>query len=251
MFSENDDRFSNDNSLEPFSEERSERGKKPSNAEIEAHIHELLAANPPQLDEVEDYVEHYGDLYEKDLNEFAFREAIRCGAADYVRDHAEDFDLNDADGCSSYLYLTENKDIQEILMDHGAFKSWDDYDECRFACETVNWEILAFDGDFQKEVFEEYLRVTGLTREKIIRMLTDEDYDAEEDDELTEEQRDRWFEEDFEALGVCVEDGQLTFYDMVGDSGSGTQQLLEELGWSCDFEGDSWKLNTVGVYFID
>ena len=27
-------------------------------------------------------------------------------------------------------------------------------------------------------------------------------------------------------------------------------ELIEELGWECDFEGESWKFETNGVYFI-
>ena len=38
--------------------------------------------------------------------------------------------------------------------------------------------------------------------------------------------------------------------DMVSSSGMETMEPLEELGWSCSFEGDSWQLETVGVYFI-
>ena len=35
-----------------------------------------------------------------------------------------------------------------------------------------------------------------------------------------------------------------------GDSGYELMELLEDLGWDCEFEGDSWKLETIGVYFI-
>ena len=54
------------------------------------------------------------------------------------------------------MYETDDEEMQEILMNHGAFKSWDDYEDCRFAMETVNGEILAFDSDFQQEVFKKY-----------------------------------------------------------------------------------------------
>ena len=52
-------------------------------------------------------------------------------------------------------------------------------------------------------------------------------------------------------MGISAEDGDIAFSDMVGDGGYSTKELLEELGWDCSFEGDSWKLETLGVYFID
>lgn len=226
-----------------------EDDNEPDDEEIEAHIQELLSGNPDEFDEIEEYIGEVEEHYSDDLSEFTFREAIRCGATNYVEAYAGDFDLNDGDGYSTYLYETEDPNMQEILMDHGAFKSWDDYADCRFAVETVNGEILAFDSDFQVEVFEKYLEFTGLTKAKIIQML-DEDYDQDEDDELPED-LDRYFEEDFEAMGISAEDGDIAFSDMIGDGGYSTKELLEELGWDCSFEGDSWKLETLGVYFID
>lgn len=221
----------------------------PSGEEIEAHISKLLENNPDEFDEIEEYIGSVEDDYSKDVNDFTFREAIRVGATNYVEAYASDFDLNDGAGYSTYLYETDDPDMQEILMDHGAFKSLDDYVDCRFAVETVNGEILAFDSDFQQEVFEKYLEVTGLTKDKIIQMLAD-DYDQDEDEDLPED-FDRYIEEDFEALGIELEDGDISLIDKVGDRGYGTRVLIEELGWDCKFEGDSWKLETLGVYFVD
>lgn len=157
--------------------------------------------------------------------------------------------MNDEDGYSTYLYETDDPEMQEILMDYGAFKSWDDYADCLFAFETVNGEILAYNEDFQWEVFETYLEFTGLTRKKIIKMLAD-DYDEDVDENLPDG-FDRCLEDDFSALGISLSEGEIRFKCMVGDSGYGTKELLEELGWDCSFEGDSWTFETIGVYFIN
>lgn len=221
----------------------------PSDEEIESHIHELLASDPEDFDDIEEYIDSVEEYYGDNLEEFTFREAVSAGAKNYVKSHADDFDLNDCDGYSSYLYETDDQDMKDILMNCGAFRSWDDYDECRFAAETVNNQILAFDPDFQKEVFDAYLKQTQLTRDKVIQMLT-EDYDMDEDDDLPDD-FDRDIEDDFDAMGIILEDGVIAFKDMTNEQDYGTQDLLEELGWECEFEGDSWKLETIGVYFIE
>lgn len=222
---------------------------KQADNEIEIHLRELLESDPTDFEEIEEYISDAEDCYGGDLYEFAFREAIRCGALNYVEAYAGDFDLNDADGYSTYLYETDDPTMQEILMDHGAFRSWDDYVDCRFAVETVNGSILAFDDAFREEVLEKYLSAAGLTREKVIGML-DGDYDPEETPTLSEN-LDRCIEEDFDALGVSVEAEKIVFSYMIGENGYQTRELLEELGWECDFEGDSWKLETIGVFYIE
>ena len=126
---------------------------------------------------------------------------------------------------------------------------WDNYYDCRFAVETTEHEIIAFNDNLQAELFEKYLTFTGLTKAKIIQMLAD-DYNEGEDEDLPEGSK-RCFEDDFEAMGISVEDGKIVFSNMVGERGFSTKELLEELGWECSFEGDSWKLETIGVYFIE
>lgn len=163
--------------------------------------------------------------------------------AEYVEEHADDFDLNDTDGYSSYIYEAEDDEIVEILMNHGAFKSVDDYEDYKFSMESVNGTIINFDTDFQQEAFEKYLEAYGLTKERVIELISsDEDYEGDD--------FDRDLAEDMSSLGVKVEDGEISFEDMYGEEGYGAKELLEELGWDCDFEGDSWKLETVGYYFI-
>lgn len=216
----------------------------PTDAEIEQHIADLLASYEDEA-EITEYIEDYEDLYSEDIHDFAFREAIRQGVAAYIEEHAEEFDLNDDGGSSSYLYETDDEDIQELLMDMGAFRSWEDYDDCRFAVETVNGSILAFDADFQREVFEKYLEITGITEDDVLAMLEDEEKAEEFDNE-----HDRYFCEEMEMLGVTEEDGVIALVDKVDSDGGMLRDLLEELGWDCRFEGERWKLETNGVYFI-
>ena len=217
--------------------------------ELEAKIKEMLSQADGDFSELTDFIEEHEEDYDDDLAEYAFREAVRTGNTDYVDEFAQNIDLNDGDGCSTYLYETDDEEMQELLMDHGAFRSWEDYDDCLFAVETVNGEILSFEPEFQKEAFEQYKEKFDLTDEKIMKVLGI-DTDDEEDNEEDDFEIDRYVEDDMEALGVSFEDGEPQFMDMVSSSGMETMELLEELGWSCSFEGDSWQLETVGVYFI-
>ena len=216
----------------------------PSDAEIEKHIIELFSAYENDSELVE-YLADLKDMYSDDIYEFAFREAIRQGVTDYIEEYAENFDLNDGCGYSTYLHETDDEEIQELLMDLGAFRSWDEYSDCKFAVETVNGSILAFDGDFQKEAFAKYLETCGIKEDDIIAMFEDE----EKADEFDAE-HDRYFFEEMEMLGITVEDGEISFVDKVDSDGGMLRDLLEDLGWNCAFEGEQWKLETNGVYFI-
>lgn len=195
--------------------------------------------------EVTGYIEDQKDHYSEDLADFAFREAIRQGVIPYIENHAEEFDLNDNGDSSSYLDESDDPDVQEVLMECGAYRSWEDYSDCRFATETVNGSILAFDGDFQKEVFQKYLDSYGLSEEDVVSLLDDEDAASN-----FEEEHERCLSDDMEALGVCVEDSEISFEDKVDSDGSDLREIIENLGWSCSFEGERWKLETNGVYFI-
>ena len=213
--------------------------------EIEAHIAELMGCAEDDDTEVIDYIESQKDNYTGDIADFAFREAIRQGAVSYIENHAEEFDLNDGDGYSTYLYESDDPDVQDVLMECGAFRSWDDYSDCRFAVETINGEILAFDEAFRQEVFQKYLKTYHLTEEDIIAMFDDEDAV-----ESFEEAHERYFSEDMDSLGVCVEDDEIFFEEKIEAEGWELRELIEDLGWACSFEGERWKLETNGVYFI-
>ena len=208
---------------------------------IEQIVRDLLIASPDDFDELDDFVEEHEDDHPDGLAEYVFRLAIQMGNIAYVEEHADEFDLNDGDGYSTYLNETDDEEMQEVLMNPGAFRSWDDYDDCKFAMETVNGEVLAFDDDFQREAFEKYKKDFGFTDAKLRALLADGIYDDESGRDV---------EADLTALGVSFEDDDLTFSDKSGDDGYELMELLEELGWDCSFEGDSWKLETIGVYFI-
>lgn len=208
---------------------------------IEAEIKRMLDEAEDDFSELDDFISSYEDSYSGDIADFAFRAAIQSGKTEYVDEHADDFDLNDGDGYSTYLYETDDEEMQEILMNHGAFKSWDDYEDCRFAMETVNGEILAFDSDFQQEVFKKYKETYELSDERIAEIISDGIYD---------DASGRDVEDDLATMGVSINDDEYTFEDKCGDGGYELMELLEDLGWDCSFEGDSWKLETIGVYFI-
>ena len=208
---------------------------------IEQIVRDLLIASPEDFDELDEFVEGHEDDHPDGLADYVFRLAIRMGNAAYVEEHAEDFDLNDGDGYSTYLNETDDEEMQEVLMSHGAFRSWDDYDDCKFAMETVNGEVLAFDDDFQREAFEKYKRDFEFTDAKLREILANGIYDDESGRDV---------EADLTALGVSFEEDDISFSDKCGDDGYELMELLEELGWDCSFEGDSWKLETIGVYFI-
>ena len=199
-------------------------------SELEASVAELLREANDDFSDLEDYLTEHEGEYDGDLWEYAFREAIRQGNASYVSDHVDDFDLNDEGSYSTYLYETNDSGMREILFDSGAFANMEDYSDCRFAAETVNCSIINFDPDFQREVFEKYLEVHDLTEEAAIRFLEEGIDEAEEEKEDAEEY---CFEDDMEALGAEVEDGQISFRDMCWEEkGPEAKDLLESLG--CD-----------------
>lgn len=216
----------------------------PSDAEIERCIADLFCSYEDGS-EIAEYIASHEDMYSDDIYDFAFREAIRQGVTEYIEENAENFDLNDGGGYSTYLHETDDEDVQDLLMELGAFRSWDEYADCRFAVETVNGSILAFDSDFQREVFDKYLGTYGITADDVVAMFEDEEKADEFDSE-----HDRYFLEEMEMLGVTVEYGAITFIDRVDSDGGMLRDLLEELGWDCAFEGERWKLETNGVYFI-
>lgn len=208
---------------------------------LEQIVRDMLIASPDDFDDLDEFVEEHEDDHPNGLADYVFRLAIQMGNVSYVEEHAENFDLNDGDGYSTYLYETEDDEMQETLMNLGAFRSWDEYDDCRFAMETVNGEILAFDSDFQRAAFEKYKNDFGFSVERLCELLADGGYDDESGRDI---------EADLSALGVSLEDDGVSFAEKYGDDGYELMELLEELGWDCSFEGDSWKLETIGVYFI-
>ena len=217
------------------------------NLEIESAITDLFT-DETDIEEIENYLDENGEEYDGDIYEVAFREAVRSGNAEYVEAHIEDVDLNDEGGSSSYLAETEDEEIQELLIDHGAFRNMDEYCEgdYRFAMETVNNEILAFDESFQEEVFKAYLKFAGLTKKKLIDILET----GEEDEEEEFESVSGSISDDMDEIGVEIEDGEISFCDKVGESSQYITDILDAIGIEYEFEGEDWKLQTTGVYFV-
>ena len=218
-----------------------EEGEPLAQETIEQIVRDLLIASPEDFDELDEFVEEHEDDHPDGLADYVFRLAIQMGNTAYVEEHADEFDLNDGDGYSTYLNETDDEEMQEVLMSHGAFRSWDDYDDCKFAMETVNGEVLAFDDDFQREAFEKYKKEFNLTDERLREILADGIYDDESGRDV---------DDDLSTLGVSFDEDTVVFDDKCGGDGYALMELLEELGWDCSFEGDSWKLETIGVYFI-
>ena len=215
-------------------------------------LREALAEDDPET--AEQIVEDNQDDYDGDIEEVAFRIAVQEGCYDYVENHYEDVELNDDGDCSSYLHETEDEGIIDLLTSVGAYRSWDEYSDCRFAVETVNDTVLAFDPDFQREVFDKLLQKLGLSEKQVAEKLDNGEADEYE---LPED-----FDVDVSTLQeVCNlllvnSDGDnivLGEFDSMDDSVQSwvLRQLVESLGWNCSFEGEMWKFETNGVYFIE
>ena len=217
-------------------------------------IKQAFAKNDLKI--VEQLVSENESEYDDDLNEIAFRIAVQVGCYSYVYDHYEDVELNDINygECSSYLHETDDEGIIDFLTSVGAYRSCDEYDGYMFAVETVNGSILSFDTDFQHEVFNKFLEKTKLSEKKVIELLESgkaAEYDLP--DEIGCIDVDT-LQEACDLLKVST-DGEkilLEEFDYMDDSVHGwtLRELIENLGWHCSFEGDSWKLETTGVYFI-
>ncbi|MCR5610625.1 MAG: hypothetical protein K6F68_02165 [Clostridiales bacterium] len=199
------------------------------------------------IDRVEEIVNEYeDDLEDEDLVKIALEIAVECGNTDYVEEHIEDYDTWDM----GYLMnLTDDPNMIETLNEHGVYHDWDYFADFRFAYETVEGSLLAFDSDFQKEAWEKYLAYKGLTEQIVISALSGDDIENGDIDS-----------EDVEfacgLLGVALVDGALSINDPDIDNdpnvdGWSIVELLREIGYDVNFEGESWKLETSGVYYIE
>lgn len=205
--------------------------------EIESDIKEFfMESDDEDFEWLDDYLMDHECEYSGDIYEFAFREAVRQGKAGYIDEHSYEIELNDGDGCSTYLDETDDEDIKQLLIDNGACRSWEDFYDCQFAVETVEWTFLAFDTDFQEEVYEKYKEENNLTDEQVIAALREGDSDIAEI---------------MYCLGIEEENGEITFANVYNRSGMGALNILRDLGYSPEFEGNSWTLETIGVYYIE
>ncbi len=205
------------------------------------------------IDRVEELVNEYEDDFDdENLGQKALELAVEAGCTDYVEEHIDDFDTWDM----AYLMnLTDDPEMIETLNGHGIYHDWEYFDGFRFAYETVNGTVLSFDSDFQKEVWAKYMEEQSLNDERVVELL--EKFSTGED--LSEEEEE--LEMACELLKVSVsEDGtlQLGEYGWSGEvesecgaSGFDLVELLENLGYDIKFEGEQWKLETNGVYYLE
>lgn len=98
----------------------------PTDSMMESDIKSLLEESEYEFEYIDSYIDKYQGKYSGNLSEKALRLAIRGGCKTYVEEYADYFDLNDGDGYSSYLYETDDEEMQKILMDHGAESTWDE-----------------------------------------------------------------------------------------------------------------------------
>ena len=118
------------------------------------------------------------------------------------------------------------------------------------------WPITlsSFDPEFQKEAWEKYKETHNLTddqaKDVLLKYANDEDLNDDEDDLI----------DACELLRVSLSDGniQIAEYEY-GDAVESERgwsnwdlvDFLEKLGYDISFEGDSWKLETSGVYYLE
>jgi len=221
-----------------------------TNEQIEEMLEKALADN--DCETAEQIVADNEDDYEGDIAEAAFRIAVQQACYDYVSDHYEDVELNDIDGCwSSYLHETEDESIIDLLTSVGAYRDWDEFCDYKFAVETVNNTVLAFDEEFHKEIWDKVVSILGLTEAQIAKKL--ESGEAEEyelPDEISGMDTGT-LQELCDVLLVTAEGDTLSLDEYSGDEcGWQLRELVESLGWDCAFEGESWKFETNGVYYL-
>ncbi len=184
--------------------------------------------------DIDEYIESVRDEYDGDLENFAFDKAVKIGCYPYVEDHISDIDLNCGDeGECPWLYKTDDQEIIDLLLDYGALRAMDDYQDYRFAICTTTDYIISFDSDLQEEAFQKYLEQNELSESEII-----ENYDD--------------YSDELEAIGIFVEDGEIVYNDMeTEDGGYAAKEVLEDLGYEFVFEGESSKFETNGYYYLD
>lgn len=143
-------------------------------------------------------------------------------------------DVNNEDGFCSALNVTEDDNIRSLLFEHGANNSMEDYEDLRFAVETINWEVLSFDQAFRE-----------LLVDAVVKKYGGENIDSD----VLEEYK--------EALCFNIEDGEVIvedkeYYDFSGiDLYEIVKEFETELSYDLTFEGTRWKLETNGVYFVN
>lgn len=227
--------------------------EKLSDSRIENAVNRFFDGEP-DCDEVEEVFEpldfyfrkKYSRQYSGDLEIFSFVSALRHNNYSYVYEHVSYIDINDKGSYSSYLYETTDNDIKDLLFEYGAIRNEDDYcdEKYKFVYDNDADEVLVFNEDFQKKVYNKYKKVHKLNDKLISRILEAEgDMDDEDDDDDIDYCT---IYDELDTLGISSDDGEIVFGDANGDP----RDILEELGWECDFEGETNHFGSYGVYFI-
>jgi hypothetical protein len=187
------------------------------------------------------------------IEDLMFRAAVRAGNYSYVEEHVNCVDLNPNVGVTS-LYLDEASDdsIRELLMQYGALMDLDEYDGYySLAIDTVTDAVLSFTTSFQKQVFDKFMDVSGMSQDQLKRALEDED--SLIDTNLPEPLADYNLQDIHNAFRFIIKDEKVEIdtYGYLNEvSGWELKAIIEALGWEFEFEGVSWKLETNGVCYI-
>ena len=176
--------------------------------------------------------------------------AVQNDKVSFVSDYVDELEeINDSDdGYCSYLYETDNETIIDIFKGCGAVYSDDDYYNYRFSYCTTTCEVCSFEIELQKEAIESYLDNTGMTAEEFCEFV--ENGGEADEDAMSVDIYD--YEDVIDALGVVIKDGAVEFEDRTSyEDGSKIVDILTGLGYEVEFDGESWKFETNGYYYIE
>ena len=215
--------------------------------EAEIYFDAIFSNEDLTDDECQDkYYDVISEVDEEDYLPLAFMAAVKSGREQFVSEHVDDMDLAGEDDYGlSYLAEAATAEIEQLLLDSGAM--WDDehYEGYPFAMSSYENQIISYTESFRKDVLRAYCENFDVSEKKIAKWLDDID-EIDEDFERVDE-----FEEDMEAIGVYSDGKELEFSDRTYEDGDYLKDLLEELGFDVCFMGDEWKLNTVGVWYVE
>jgi hypothetical protein len=183
-------------------------------------------------------------LDDEDLDAFDGLEDLYERICSAARDECVGMeDCDDEDACfdDAECDVTMPDEVIEEAdeRDAASFPDLLDNHRCdRFAVETLDWEILNFDTALQQEAVARLLERHGKTPADAVHALS---HPADGDAALVQK---------LTSLGVSHLQGGLVAHDLSGMRSYDLNDLLAELGWEVEFEGESGKFETAGVYFI-
>lgn len=176
------------------------------------------------------------EKYEDEIDEIDWSEmlclAAEVNSAEITRCIVEDYIENINDGNEGNCPALDNAtdpDVRSILFDHGAIQSSDYYDDMKFSVCTNEWGVYAFDMDFRRD---------------IINKIIEKHKTEEIDDDTLDRYKETLF---FEIVDGAVVSEDRDCYEF---DGVDLFKIIQDLGYSYDFEGEQWKLGTNGFYFI-